>query len=163
MKRLLFFFCLFLASSSSFGQDSEFQRKGRFLVETGSGLISSFGGGTGFQFVVNEYGDNLTNFNFQGGYFVSENLALKAQYGNFSGDGISFQSFQFGAKYYLLGRIPLNGTLGSIRSNSSTFVANFSAGYGIKLADNIFLEPAIGILYADSPLLELSWSFSMFL
>lgn len=151
--------------TSSYSQDSElFERKGRVLVETGFSFLTVFGSGTGFSLISSE-GENISSLGFDGGYFINQDFALKFGISNLSAGG-SITSFQFGGKYYIGGVAPITITAGLISGEGgSAFLGNLNLGYGVKLANNINLEPYLGIVALEENYgnLNLGVRFSMFL
>lgn len=147
-----------------------FDRKGKILVETGYNLIGGLpiGGGTGFTTLTD--GDNTINgFGFNGGYFVSQNFALKFSYSTFGTDGSSISSYGVGTKYYIAGKVPIDFGLGIFSAGSgnnsgSDAYGSLTVGYGLSLANNINLEPALG-LFADGDTMNVIFNlnFAMFL
>ncbi len=159
-----------------------FSRKGRILVETGYSLSGRLGtgGGTGSSVEFGgSGGGTLYNISLEGGYFISDDFALKGRFG-ISGLGVrngTITNFSAGGKYYIMGRIPAELTLGVYGYASSFgneknifFLGNTRIGYGIPLAENINLEPFVGILFGEDfdpedtqPVGQFGISFSMFL
>lgn len=163
MKTLLcLFFLLFLGSTLS-AQSNEFGRKGSILVETGYFLIPGLTSGTG-AFILIDEGTTLTNLAFDGGYFISNDFALKFGFGLISA-GESITSFAAGGKYYIGGVAPLELTGGLLSAGGdSQFIGNASIGYGIQLAPNINLEPSIGGVFGeDSFNTKIGLRFALFL
>jgi len=164
-KFTLILLCFGLNFGLQAQDDSEvFNRKGRVLVETGYNLVAGFSSGTGLSLFVDEEGNTVTSVGFDGGYFISENFALKMKLSLLSSLG-SITNFQAGGKYYIGGRVPFELSAGLLSGgDNSEFLANLSIGYAINLAENITLEPNIGGLgTGDGILLEFGMSFSMFL
>ena len=161
----LILLCLSLNFGLQAQDDSDnFNRKGKILVETGYNLIAGFSSGTGLSLLVDDDGETFTSLGFDGGYFVSENFALKMKLSLLSSFG-SLTNFSVGGKYYAGGRVPIELGAGFLSSGgNSEFLANLSVGYAINLADNIALEPNIGgFTSGDGALLEFGLTFSMFL
>ena len=167
---LVLLFLAFLPNLLS-AQDSSdsFQRKGRILIETGYSFSSTFlGGSTGASVLLID-GDNVTTLSVNGGYFISDDFAIKGRLGLInSGDAI--YNFSVGAKYYINGKIPveLNGGLISLPTffsgRESLFQANGIIGYGVALAPNINIEPSFGILLIEGGVsTQLGVTFAMFL
>lgn len=141
-----------------------FVRKGRFMIETGYNLVGGFGTGTGLSILAAE-GESITSLGFDGGYMLSENFALTFKLGLITGDGASLTNIGVGGKYYIAGKVPVSLSLATLSTgDDSTFLGNLSAGYAINLADNITLEPALGIITtSDDGLFEIGATFAMFL
>lgn len=144
-----------------------FQRKGKILIETGYNLVGGLpvGGSTGLTSISD--GDNsFSGLGINGGYFLSQNFALKLNYTNLGGDGFtSVSALGIGGKYYIAGKVPIELSLGTFSGGSdSEGYGTLSIGYGIRLADNINLEPALGIFSNDNDsITTFSLNFAMFL
>ena len=85
----------------------------------------------------------------------------------FNTSGVNFTTISGGAKYYA-GNIPLKANIGLISSSSgfgtgTEFLARVSAGYAIRLADNVNLEPSLGLLISNGSALNIGLNFAMFL
>ena len=123
------------------GQTEQITHKGEILVETGYGIINNFlGGQTGFGVYLNA-GSTSTNVSFEGGYFISDRMALKGRFGIIS-SGSSLTALGIGMKYYFPNKILLQAIPGFLASPGGTvFSLSFGGGYAIPLASNILLEP----------------------
>jgi len=166
MKKIIalpLFICLFLSSSMA-QDDNGFVRKSRVLVETGYNLVAGFSSGSGLSVLIDSDGETITSLGFDGGYFLSENFALKFRLGLLSSNG-SLTNFGVGGKYYAGGKVPIELVAGAISGGSdSEFLSNLSIGYAINLADNVALEPNIGLLTTgDGAVFEFGFTFAMFL
>lgn len=170
---LFFSLILSLSLSAQEKEEAAFVRKGRVLVEVGSDIFGGFGGGggTGSSILFGGGGGSnaITNFSFDGGYFISENFAIKARFGilaNSNGFGTS-TSFLAGGKYYINGKVPVELGLGFLTLGNgfgSAFSGNAKVGYAIPLAKNINFEPSLGVLIVDDAAIgQFSLGFSLFL
>jgi hypothetical protein len=121
--------------------------KGKFLIEANTGFGAP--GATSFQF-SNSDGASEYNIGVEGGYFVADNLALKVGlgFGGTSpkeGDGVTQLGYKIGAKYYIMGMIPVAADFFGTKPNEGD--ANngigFQGGYAIFLGDNVSIEPGI--------------------
>lgn len=106
MKKIILTAAAVLAFSFANAQEKKSEggqtSKGKWLIEANTGFGSGHGANTGFSFRSAE-GDNEWNIGAEGGYFIMDNLALKAGlgYGDSSyGDGML--SYKIGAKYYII-------------------------------------------------------------
>lgn len=167
---------LFLFSTISLFSQREtytedlFTRKGRVLVETGYNLIGGIGaGGTGFT-SYSQNDETITSIGAEGGYFITEDLALKIAISAITANDNTLSSTAIGLKYYIIGKIPVDLTYGRLSNgDDSAGLGNFSVGYAVGLADNITLEPSIGLLFGDEdgigedPVGKFSLKFAMFL
>lgn len=179
MKNLMLFMLSLILSLSLSAQEEKatFSRKGKVLLEIGYNLTGRLGIGGGTRSSI-EFGGSgggaLYNFSVEGGYFISDNFALKGRLGVFgrgnNSNGI-LTNFAAGGKYYLMGRIPAELTLGVYAQDGDAFfLGNARIGYGIPLAENINLEPFIGIVFGEDfdpedtkPVVQFGLNFSMFL
>ncbi len=133
--------------SSATGQTSE----GKWLIEANTG--NQMLGTTGIYFSSQD-GNSSYNFGFDGGYFIMDNLAIKAGLGygdNSSEDDLGGAfSYRIGAKYYVNSMIPV--TL-DLTGASGEGVENFAgetpmwlgigAGYAWFLGQNVSIEPGV--------------------
>lgn len=167
MKNLIIFLLMVTISTHCIGQQESqpFSRKGKLLLETGYNLIAGLGSGSGLTITYDPTGDaTLTSLGFNGGYFMSNNLAIKGRFSLLSTGGGSLTRISVGPKYYIASRVPIEIGAGILSGNgASEFLVNASVGVAIPLADNILLEPNLGILGADTALFELGLTFAMIL
>lgn len=163
MKKLaILIFSLVLSLSLSAQSDADFVRKGRILVETGYNIVAGFEGGTGSSILFQDE-STITSLGFNGGYFISEDFALKFGLGIISFGG-SLTNFSVGGKYYIAGKAPVEVGAGFITGGGdSQFLGSISIGYGIPLAKNINLEPKIGVLVGDGAIGQFGINFALFL
>lgn len=149
MKTL--FFSLLMMSFLSVNAQSDEPiniRKGKTIVETGYSLYAGIIGNgiSGGTFLIND-GDTQLSLAFDGGYFISEDFALKGKVSFITSDGNTLTFLGVGPKYYLGGVAPFELNVGKVFGDdffSDDFIGFASLGYAITLADNIYLEPAIG-------------------
>ena len=143
-----------------------FERKGRILLEMGISTGGLFGG-SGFSIFNPDGGETLTNLNLEGGYFITEDFAIKGRF-SLLDDGSLFNNtlttFGIGGKYYITSKIPIEADVlfFNISDDTSTLY-NLSAGYAINLAENIALEPTINYIFGDGSAVEFGLSISLFL
>jgi hypothetical protein len=127
--------------------------KGKWLIEANTGF--STGGEVGFVQHTANTGFGLTSVDgetmwavgAEGGYFVMDDLAVKAGLGytDFDGDTNVF-SYKVGAKYYIAGMAPvqvdLNGA--SFKDNTENPLwLGLQGGYAIFLGQNVSIEPGL--------------------
>ncbi len=147
--------------------------KGKWLVEANTG--NAMLGSTGIYFTSSD-GESSFNLGLDGGYFVMDNLALKAGlgYGSDSFSDTSSFSYRLGAKYYVNGMIPL--TL-DLTGASGDGVENFAgetpmwlglgAGYAWFVGNNVSIEPGIRYNhslnddYTDKGVFQLNIGFAL--
>ncbi|OYX25041.1 MAG: hypothetical protein B7Z06_07975 [Flavobacteriales bacterium 32-35-8] len=114
--------------------------KGKWLIEanTGFGLTSIDG-------------QTIWSIGAEGGYFVIDNLAIKAGLGYTDYDGNSTFSYKLGAKYYISSMIPIqvDVTGASLDGlNENPLWLGLQGGYAIFLGQNVSIEP--GLRYSHS-------------
>jgi hypothetical protein len=176
MKNLKILFTILLISNHLFSQETEdktvesLTSKGSVLLEINTGLGGAHLSDTGIRF--SSQGDlKYWNFGFEGGYFIIDNLSIKAGlgYGHIDSD-ISTTTFSYkvGAKYYLLGKVPISinysgasvkrewdvllqsndPIVGDYDTTQNPKLIDFSLGYAFFLGKKIAIEP--GLNYALS-------------
>lgn len=119
--------------------------KGSLLIETN--IANQMVGSTSFSFNSAD-GETVYGVALDGGYFIMDDLAIKVGLGYASSSLLDTNTFSYrlGAKYYLMGNIPL--TLDYTGASIKDSVENPSwvglgAGYAIFLTENISLEPGL--------------------
>ena len=167
-KFFTLFTLLLLVGNYSFAQSSDdegFQRKGRFLVETGYNIVGGYNSSTGANVLLDFDGGSVSALGADVGKMLTENLALKFKLGILSGGGLSLTNIAGGIKYYAGGKVPIELTAGilDLGPGASNFNANLKLGYAANLADNITLEPSIGLVVIDEAAISFGMSFGMFL
>ena len=147
MKKLFVMGVLTLAGLVN-AQNNPFLAKGRWLVEANTGFGAVSPSNTSIAFSAN---GGVTNIKIGGeaGYFIADNLALKA------GLGIHVLSYQLeesssklnyklGAKYYINGKVPVQIDLsGASTKNESITALGFQGGYSWFVAPNVSIEPGL--------------------
>jgi hypothetical protein len=93
-------------------------------------------------------GESIFNIGVDGGYFIMDDLALKAGlgYGSDSAQDTSSFSYRVGAKYYVKSMIPvtLDLTGASIEdANENPLWLGMGAGYAWFIGNNISIEPGL--------------------
>ncbi|HRZ31886.1 MAG TPA: hypothetical protein P5335_06405 [Flavobacterium sp.] len=133
------------ASTDAGGQTS----KGKWLIEANTG--NAMLGTTGFYFASSD-GESSYNLGLDGGYFIMDDLAIKAGlgYGSDSFSDTSSFSYRLGAKYYVKSMIPvtldLTGASGDGVENlagETPMWLGIGAGYAWFLGDNVSIEPGL--------------------
>ena len=116
---------------------------GKWLIEANTGSWTT--GNTSFSLLSVDGGYTAWSIGLEGGYFIIDDLALKAGLG-YSDDDSSDSSFTYkvGAKYYIAGQFPIGLDLTGVSSSGydATYVG-FQAGYALFIGDNVSIEPAI--------------------
>ena len=143
MKKIIFAAAAVLAFGFANAQDQT--KKGKWLVEANTNFgATQQAGNTSFQ-LWSEDGETNWNLGAEGGYFVADNLAIKAGlgYGDF---GVNIFSYKVGAKYYLLNKFPLEASFtgSSIENaNENPSYLGLQGGYAWFIGKNISLEPGL--------------------
>ncbi|WP_111659511.1 hypothetical protein [Olleya aquimaris] len=136
-----------LTSVNAQDTDSSQTAEGKWLIEANTGNATL--GNTGFYLSTS---DGVTSYNigFDGGYFVIDDLALKAGlgYGGVSADlgDTSVFSYRIGGKYYVNSMIPitLDLTGASIKdATENPMWLGIGAGYAWFLGNNVSIEPGL--------------------
>jgi opacity protein-like surface antigen len=160
MKKLLLSAAIaVLAIANVNAQDGGGQTsKGKWLIEANTGFSSSMGEGlyqhtanTGFGLTSID-GTTVWSIGAEGGYFVIDDLAIKAGLGYTDYDGNSLFSYKLGAKYYIISKIPvqidLNGTSSDSFGDENPLWLGLQGGYAFFLGPNVSVEP--GLRYSHS-------------
>ena len=125
--------------------------KGKWLIEANTGFGEASTANTAFSFVSV---DDLTIWTVgaEGGYFIADDLALKAGLGysrrNFDNDFFEESNSRFnwkvGAKYYIDSKFPFQADLnGSSGDGFSPLYLGLQGGYALFIADNVSIEPGV--------------------
>ena len=153
MKKLILTAAVALFAFTANAQEDEATTsqtsKGRILVEANTG--NAMLGTTGLYYTSVD-GESSFNIGLDGGYFIMDDLALKAGlgYGSDSLSDTSSFSYRLGGKYYVKSMIPV--TL-DLTGASGDGVENFAgetplwlgmgAGYAWFIGNNVSIEPGL--------------------
>ena len=155
MKNLILVtFAVFAFTSANAQDDGSVKQtsEGKWLIEANTG--NAVLGTTGIYFSTTD-GSSSYNIGLDGGYFIIDDFAIKAGlgYGGFSpdeGDAVSSFSYRLGAKYYIMGNIPVTldatGASGDGAENSAgetPLWLGVGAGYAWFVSDNVSIEPGL--------------------
>jgi len=148
--------------------------KGKWLIEANTG--NAMLGTTGIYFASSD-GSSEYNIGLDGGYFIMDDLAIKAGlgYGGFSpdeGDAASSFSYRLGAKYYVNSMIPvtvdLTGASGEdVYGDETPLWLGLGAGYAWFVSNNISIEPGLRYNlslnedYTDEGVLQFNVGFAL--
>lgn len=146
--------------------------EGTWLVEvnTGFGSGAAHGASTGFGLSSTD-GSTIWSMGFEGGYFVIDDLALKAGLGYTDFDGSSLFSYKFGAKYYINSQIPvqLDLTGASIKDAAENPLwVGIQGGYAVFLNEYVSIEPglryniSLNDQFSEDGVLELRVGFAIY-
>lgn len=164
----VFAFASVNAQDSEGGQTSE----GTWLIEanTGNAMI----GTTGIYFASSD-GESEYSIGLDGGYFIKDDLAIKAGlgYGGSSDDFVSsVLSYRLGAKYYVNSMIPvtLDLTGASIEdADENPLWLGIGAGYAWFIGDMVAIEPGLRYNhslnedFSDEGIFQVNIGFTLFL
>ncbi|MHC0442286.1 hypothetical protein [Flavobacterium sp. 3-210] len=130
-----------------FANAQEQTAKGKWLIEANTGFGGNTNvGNTGFQ-LKSEDGETSWSVGAEGGYFVADNLAVKAGLGyNDLGHSVNAISYKVGAKYYLLNKFPLEAsyTGASVKdANENPSYLGLQGGYAWFIGNNVSIEPGL--------------------
>lgn len=131
-----------------FASAQEQTKKGKYLIEGNTSFGGNGLGNTGFA-LSSEDGTTSWNIGAEGGYFVMDNLAVKAGlgYGDTGADyGGSTFSYKVGAKYYVINKIPfeVSYTGASVKdADENPSYLGIQGGYAWFIGNNISIEPGL--------------------
>lgn len=141
MKKLLLVAMMAFGLTANAQETKSQTSKGKFVIEANTGAATT--GSTAFS-LTSVDGNTMWNVGLDGGYFVMDNLAVKAGlgYGD-TGESDAF-SYKIGAEYYINGQIPVEvdftGT--SFTGNSVNWLG-LQAGYAWFLGEHVSVKPAV--------------------
>ena len=151
MKKILFTFLATIGFVAvTIAQDGGGQTdEGSWLIEANTGFggdgLAAHSANTGFTLISG--GDTtIWGIGAEGGYFVIDDLALKAGLGYADFDGLTVFSYKLGAKYYVISSIPfqVDITGSSIQdAPENALWLGLQGGYAIFLSDHISVEPGL--------------------
>ncbi|MEM1339504.1 MAG: hypothetical protein AAF717_10950 [Bacteroidota bacterium] len=139
MRHAFFIVLLFAVPLMATAQTEE----GSWLVEVNTGTLAI--GNTAFS-LSSVDGNTSWSVGAEGGYFVTDDLALKVGLGY--GDAGEFSDgvlvYKLGGKYYINGQIPVGLDFTGISSdgNSANWVGA-QGGYAVFLGETVAIEPAL--------------------
>jgi outer membrane protein W len=139
------FAMVFTANAQDDDKSNGQTSKGKWLIEANTG--NAVLGTTGIYFTSFD-GESIFNIGLDGGYFVMDDLAVKAGlgYGTDSATDISVFSYRLGAKYYVNSTIPvtLDLTGSSIEdAPENPMWLGIGAGYAWFIGDKVSIEPGL--------------------
>ncbi|WP_445381831.1 hypothetical protein [Robiginitalea sp. IMCC43444] len=148
MKKFgIFVFLGLCALGSVLAQDADGGQtvEGKWLIEANTGFGDAAGNGANTSFGLSTSdGTTIWALGFEGGYFIKDDLALKAGLGYTDLDGFSLFSYKIGAKYYVNSQIPfqVDITGASIQdSDINPLWLGLQGGYAIFLNQYVSIEP----------------------
>ncbi|GGW61972.1 hypothetical protein DFQ11_102466 [Winogradskyella epiphytica] len=150
MKKLLF-----MAAVAVFGftnvnaqeNDHGGIQEGKWLIEINTGSWTT--GSTAFSLTSSD-GETMWSAGLEGGYFLKENLAIKAGlgYSDNGNDGIGSSAFNYkiGAKYYIANEFPvgIDYTGSSIKDfDENPSYIGLEGGYAWFISPKVSIEPKL--------------------
>ena len=119
--------------------------EGSWVIEANTGSWTT--GGTSFS-LTSEDGSTMWSIGAEAGYFVMDDLAIKAGlgYSDFGDGDFTAFNYKVGAKYYIAGQFPVGADFTG--SSYEDFDENPSyvgvqAGYAWFVADQVSIEPTL--------------------
>lgn len=178
MKKIILTMAAVFAVSFANAQDkkdgaSGQTSKGKWLVEANTG--NAMLGTTGFYFASQD-GESSYNVGFDGGYFIMDDLAIKAGlgYGGESTTSTSAFSYRLGAKYYVKSMIPVTLDLTGASGDAVETIdgetpmwLGIGAGYAWFIGNNVSIEPglrynhSLNENYTDKAVLQFNIGFAL--
>lgn len=148
MKKLMFTALAVLGFTFANAQDADGGQtaKGKWLVETNTSFGAPGNGNTAFGLTSRD-GETEWGLGLEGGYFVMDDLALKAGlgYGDSSEEGsLSVLTYKIGAKYYILSKFPVELAYAGLSIedvDENPSYLSIGAGYAWFLGDMVSIEP----------------------
>ncbi|KAF2513697.1 hypothetical protein EYY60_05580 [Flavobacterium zhairuonense] len=129
-----------------FANAQEQTAKGKWLIETNTSFGATHVGNTGFHLESTD-GETTWGAGAEGGYFVADNLAVKAGLGYEDfGHSANAISYKVGAKYYLLNKFPLEASYTGMSvkglDENPSFIG-LQGGYAWFVGKNVSVEPGL--------------------
>lgn len=152
MKRIVLTLAAVFAFGFSNAQDAKSTAnagqtaKGKWLIEANTGFGAAHAADTSFG-LRSEDGETTWSIGAEGGYFVMDDLAIKAGLGYVDmGDDFSEFTYKIGAKYYIISQIPvqLDYSGASVKdADENPSYLGIQGGYAIFLGQNVSIEPGL--------------------
>ena len=142
MKKLLLGALMLFAMVSNAQKESNSTQtsKGNFVIEANTGAATI--GNTNFSFSMID-GNSTWSVGLDGGYFIKDNLAIKAGLG-YSDAALNSFNYKVGTEYYINGNIPVGiDFTGTSMSDLSTNWLGLQGGYAYFIGDHISIKPTL--------------------
>lgn len=144
MKKIVF--AALAVLTFGFANAQEQTAKGKWLIETNTGFGATNVGNTGFHLSSTD-GETAWGIGAEAGYFVADNLAVKAGLGyDDLGHSVNAFSYKVGAKYYLLNKFPLEASYTGASAKDAVENPSYlglQGGYAWFIGKNISIEPGL--------------------
>ncbi|WP_136467729.1 hypothetical protein [Flagellimonas onchidii] len=144
MKKILFVLVAVVGLTASAQNDnnSSALSKNSWVVEINTGSYAI--GSTAFS-LISVDGSTFYSVGAEAGYFIADDLALKAGLGYGGGDDSDgVFSYKLGAKYYVIGEFPIGVDFtGNTANGDSTNWVGLQGGYAWFVANNVSIEPTL--------------------
>lgn len=131
----------------TFANAQEQTTKGKWLIEANTGF--GLGVGNTSLGLWSQDGNTAYNIGAEGGYFVTDNLAIKLGLG-YGDDGSDYASSTFaykvGAKYYAANKFPIEVSYNGVSyegADENPSYIGLQGGYAWFLGKNISVEPGV--------------------
>ncbi|REH48834.1 hypothetical protein C7448_105114 [Tenacibaculum gallaicum] len=140
MKKLLVVIAMVAVGFTANAQEANGQTaKGKWVIEANTGSATT--GNTSFSLATSN-GNTQWSLGLDGGYFVADDLAVKAGLGyQDNGFGDAFV-YKIGAEYYIDSQFPVSVDFTG-DTNSDLRWLGLQAGYAWFLGENVSLKPAV--------------------
>ncbi len=147
MKKLILLVAITLFAFNVNAQDDSSGNalsEGSWVIEVNTGSWAT--GSTAFS-LASEDGNTMWSAGAEAGYFVKENLAIKAGLGYQDfGEDFSAFSYKIGAKYYIAGDFPVGVDYTGVSykdADENPSYVGLQGGYAWFVADNVSIEPTL--------------------
>jgi hypothetical protein len=120
--------------------------EGKWVIEANTGSLAT--GSTAFSYSSFD-GSTSYNIGLDGGYFIMENLAIKAGVGfggskPDGGDSTTSTTYKIGAQYYIMGKIPVGvDYTGFSSEGTNASWIGIEGGYAWFLGSNVAVTPKL--------------------
>ncbi len=159
MKKCTILLALIVICSSIYAQrteeTTEYSNAGKILIETGYNSIFAFGinSGSGVTTIFDE-GESATTLGLTLGKMLSNDLAILGSVSFLKSGSFDVSGVGLGVKYYAGSVVPLKFMVSYLNlgnpfggsDSDGVILGNLGGGYAIPLAENIYLEPSVGIV-----------------
>ncbi len=142
MKKLLLSIAMVAVAFTANAQEKEgvtATSKGKWVIEANTGSTST--GNTSFS-LASVDGNTTWSIGLDGGYFVMDNLAVKAGLGYADNGFADAFAYKVGAEYYIDGAFPVSVDFTGDTGSDLKWLG-LQAGYAWFVADNVSVKPSV--------------------